>query len=168
MPSSKAACSSSKRDDDDKPKRDILTTAFVFIAFHLTYLLFPLAFVVVPLYLLLASGVDAIGRTLGAAWVGAYAIWLGISIPSEKKLGRPWPWFENLPLFPYLFRYFPFSIERASKKLSASGSVEALPEALEPLNAQGLYVFGVHPHGALAFNRGEEHGARPPAAAAVP
>jgi hypothetical protein len=108
---------------------------FTVFGFHFFYLILPAAFTLVPLYLL-AFGTGA-ARFVGAAWVAAYNLWFVLTVGSEKKLGRPWKAFENLPLWAYIFRYFPLTINRTV--------------ALDPA---GLYFFGAHPHGALAFHRG--------------
>jgi len=127
------------------PTRDPVTTALVFLCFHLVYVILPLAFTLAPFVLLYSGNVF-----MGTAWIGFYVRWLVISMPSEKDLGRPWPWFENLPLFSFLFGYFPFGLTRA-KPMRHHKTDPAEHAKLDP---KGLYVFGVHPHGALAFNRG--------------
>lgn len=124
-------------------KQSAAKTIVVFLAFHLVYLVLPLGFVAVPLYLLRDPGLS---RALGTAWIVSYFAWAAATRESERQLGRPWPWFENLGIWSWLFSYFPFAIERAQ----SLGDKTLLP----PLKADGLYIFGLHPHGALAFNRG--------------
>ena len=75
--------------------------------------------------------------TAGYVWTALYAAWMGVSDISSTNLGRPWKWFENIPLFPWMFSYFPMTIQTTGK----------------PLDPAGLYIFGTHPHGVLAFNR---------------
>jgi len=116
-----------------KSEPSILVTV---LGFHVFYLLLPASFILTPLYLLVSSVGAA--RGVGAAWVVAYAAWFAATVGSEKRLGRPWKAFENLPLFAYIFRYFPVTIKRTGP----------------PLDPGGLYFFGAHPHGALAFHRG--------------
>jgi hypothetical protein len=128
------------------PERGIIRTILVFLAFHGIYVIFPFAFILAPFVLIFTGKV-----IMGSLFLGAYGVWFMISHPDERKSGRPWPWFENLPIFQFLFDYFPFSIVRAIplKKTKESADLK-----LDPLDPNGLYVFAVHPHGTLALNRG--------------
>jgi hypothetical protein len=90
------------------PNRTALMTTLVFVGFHLVYVILPLAFIATPFILLMAG--HSIAGTVAFA---SYGVWFVLSVSSERKLGRPWPWFENLPVFSYLFAYFPFNITRA-------------------------------------------------------
>lgn len=126
------------------PKRGVIRTTLVFLAFHGLYVIFPIAFILTPFVLIY------IGRIIaGTIFLATYICWFIISHPDERKYGRPWPWFENLPIFQFLFDYFPFSIVRGTSSTTNSGAASS-----SDIDSTGLYVFAVHPHGTLAFNRG--------------
>lgn len=95
------------------------------VGMHLFYIGLPVLATLIPLQLLRTSY-----WPLG---IGIPLLWM-LSFGPEKQLGAPWPWFASLPIWSYFLSYFPFAIYR------------------KPLPA-GTYVFAVHPHGALAFNR---------------
>lgn len=126
-------------------QRGIIRTILVFLAFHGIYVIFPFAFILTPFILIYTGKVIA-----GSLFLGAYCLWFAISYPDEKLYGRPWPWFENLPIFQFLFDYFPFAIVRAIPSKNKNQTNAELP----PLDPKGLFVFAVHPHGTLALNRG--------------
>ena len=111
-----------------------MLTLVMIVCFHLLYLILPLACTFGPLVLLYSSHY----RLYGAVWAAAYAAWFAISAPSERDgKGRPWHAFEDLWFWRLLFSWFPMRIV-----------------VTQPLPPSGQYVFGVHPHGGLAFNRG--------------
>lgn len=107
-----------------------LHTAAVFLIFHGVYLVGPLLCVCAPLYLL-GTGRYLLGLALPLAWLATFD-------GSQKKLGKPWPAFAAHPFWAFLFRWFPFTIEKR----------EGL--SLDPAKR---YVFCAHPHGAIALNR---------------
>ena len=77
---------------------------------------------------------------VGSAWIGTYLLWFSLTRHSETDgKGRPWPAFENLRLFRRIFQWFPLRLV-ATKSLPST-------------HQQEQYIFGVHPHGTLAFGR---------------
>ena len=104
------------------------------LLFHLLYLILPLTVTLAPFYLMVWTDRWAFAATYAAT----YLSWFAISHHSETDgKGRPWVAFENLWLWRHLFAWFP---------------IQLIPPA-KPLSPSKQYIFGVHPHGALAFNR---------------
>ncbi|KAJ8600873.1 hypothetical protein CTAYLR_006986 [Chrysophaeum taylorii] len=103
----------------------------LFVAFHLIYLIIPAAIALLPLRLVLTGNtyLRALGCVLPIAWISTFG--------AERRLGRPWKSFATLPLWSVFFSWFPVTLEKPTKT-----------------SFDKQYIFGVHPHGALAFNRG--------------
>ncbi len=131
--------------DQPEPDRGFIRTFTIFVGLHVLYVIGPLLFTLAPFWLLLKGE-----RILGTTFLCSYIAWFAFTYPSERTLGRPWPWFENLPVFKFIFDWFPFNIVRAKPVRHKKEDAETFP----PLDPQGVYIFGVHPHGALAFHRG--------------
>lgn len=116
------------------PQAPTLPTVVVCICFHLVYLVLPLLFVFGPIVLLFTDR----WSYFGATWIAAYLSWFVLSHHSEiDGRGRPWVAFENLWLWRRIFEWFPIRLV-ASEALPSSGQ---------------QYIFGIHPHGGLAFGR---------------
>jgi hypothetical protein len=94
------------------------------------YLMGPLVLGVLPLWLCFTSQ----WWWLGLALITAY-LYLSFD-GAEHKLGRPWQWFHENPVFAYIFEAFPLRIQKTAD-----------------LDPKQVYVFAVHPHGTLALNR---------------
>jgi hypothetical protein len=109
-------------------------TPVMCFAFHLIYLVLPLACVLGPVALLFA--VQWQWQALGAGCIVLYSIWCLISSRSEQDgVGRGWEAFENFWLFSHLFEWFPMRLVRGA--------------ALPPTSADGTplkYIFAVHPY----------------------
>lgn len=106
--------------------------AFMLVGFHVLYLIAPLLTAMLPVFLLLSSSrwLQLLGAILPLAWISTFG--------AEKKLGSPWPAFASHPVWGFMLSWFPVTIQK--------------PKDLD-LSPERTYVFAVHPHGALAFNR---------------
>ena len=115
-----------------------IKTPLLVVLFHLLYAGFPLGFVATPLWLVFGS--SSAGSTMaGGAWIVAYVLWFFATHAKETDgHGLPWRFFVNLPLFTWMFSWFPMKIETSGVKLDPSRP----------------HVFACHPHGTLCFNRG--------------
>uniref|UniRef100_A0A7S3JR52 Acyltransferase n=1 Tax=Aureoumbra lagunensis TaxID=44058 RepID=A0A7S3JR52_9STRA len=109
-----------------------LHTLLVCVAFHLVYLILPLLTTVFP-FLLLFRNEGKLSRTCGFVLIVG---WCSQINGVEKKLGKVMPWICEWGFWKYLFSWFPITIERKKE-----------------LDPRRTYIFGVHPHGAIAFNR---------------
>ena len=147
-------------------RRSFFDHLAIFICFHLVYLALPLACVVAPVVLitwpsndndpssskklltllqLLGLPASVAGTGLGFSDINivgfvllfGYLSWFFFTVRSESRLGRPWRAFQDLPLWTWIFRYFPMSIVKTAD-----------------VSPKQLYIFGLHPHGCLAFARG--------------
>ena len=115
-----------------------LHTLIVVVVFHLVYLVGPAACILTPPLLFVRHGLThwdtskfmAVSLVLG--WVGT---WDG----AMYKLGKPWPALMRSRVWSLVFSWFPITIEK--------------PAGMELDGARKIYVFAVHPHGVLAFNR---------------
>jgi len=108
----------------------------VCLLFHFVYIVIPTTFTFLPMYLAIYG--NSTSRTVGLGWIMAYLVWAIVSNRDTMSgHGRPWPWLQNLPMWSYIFSYFPvFNIN-----------------CTMPLDPNKTYIFGAHPHGTLATNR---------------
>lgn len=127
-------------------------TAIVFVIFHLVYMVLPAACFLAPVYLFCREGVEiaeiiTIHFSFGyfpkwdaskTAAVILPLLWFATFDGSSRKLGKPWPTLARWKGWSLLFSWFPITIEKPSRI---------------QLDGSKIYVFAVHPHGALAFNR---------------
>jgi len=110
-------------------------TLFVFnlLIFHLLYLVIPLAALAIPVFTFW-NDTQRETKIFVGCLVAAYILTFN---GQHKKLDSPKPWFADLPVWGYLLSYLPLRICRTTK-----------------LSPDKHYIFGCHPHGAFAFNRG--------------
>ena len=113
-----------------------LHTLLVVVVFHAVYLVGPALCLLTPPYLALRGGLrwDASKKVALILVLGWLSTWDG----AMYKLGKPWPALMRSKLWSLLFSWFPVTIET--------------PADLK-LDGGKIYVFAVHPHGVLAFNR---------------
>lgn len=96
----------------------------LFVAFHGIYLMLPVLLALLPVMLWTSSSpyFRLAGVAMPIVWISRFGC--------EKRLGSPWPWFADLPLWSVLFSWFPVTIKKR-KGMHLPG--------------HRTYVFAVHP-----------------------
>lgn len=111
-------------------------SALVVCAFHGIYLIVPALMIVGPIYWLYSAYSAQESILWPVLLIVAYLI--TYLDGSEHQTGRPWRGLVNLNIMRMAFDWFPMCIQKPPV----------------PLDAGRQYIFGFHPHGALAFSRG--------------